>query len=150
MHLSKTDFDAVIICLEQKKILITDILDATKQIEVQSAQEDVQIDNLIEQRQIKIQRIKKCDELIKEKLKFLDVTEKERWDKIVMCGECSLNNDDEKNAFKLAGEIKALFIRTAELDKKAKENLQMQYEEAKENMASLRKNTASTTNMFSV
>ena len=150
MHLSKTDFDAVIICLEQKKILITDILDATKQIEVQSAQEDVQIDNLIEQRQIKIQRIKKCDELIKEKLKFLDVTEKERWDKIVMCGECSLNNDDEKKAFELAGEIKALFIRTAELDKKAKENLQMQYEEAKENMASLRKNTASTTNMFSV
>ncbi|NCC86419.1 MAG: hypothetical protein EOM05_00935 [Clostridia bacterium] len=150
MNLSKTDIEFVIICLEQKKIIITEILDVTKQIEVQSVQEDVQIDNLIEQRQVKIQRIKKCDELIKEKLKILDVEEKENWDKIVKCDECSLNNDDEKNAFKLAGEIKAIFIRVAKLDKKAKENLQMQYEEAKSNMATLRKNTASPTNMFSL
>ena len=150
MKLPGIDLESVIICLEQKKIIITDILDITKQIEVQSVQEEVQIDNLIEQRQIRIQRIKKCDDLIKEKLKFLDMTEKENWDKIVRCDECSLKNDEEKKAFELASEIKKLFIRTAEIDRRAKENLQMQCEEAKENMARLRKNTASTTNMFSV
>lgn len=150
MNLPEIDLESVIICLEQKKIFVTDILDVTKQIEVQSRQEDMEIDKLIEQRQIRIQRIKKCDELIKEKLKLLDNTQKENWERIIKGEEYYPKNGDEKKAFELAFEIKQLFIRTAKIDRRAKENLQKQFDEAKENLTDLRKNKASNSNMFNV
>lgn len=51
-------------CMEQKLILLNNILDLTKQIEVQSRQQMVDIGTLADQRQIYIDRLKKCNAMI--------------------------------------------------------------------------------------
>ena len=54
----------IIICLEQKEILLTKIMNLTKQIEVRCRQETISLENLFEQRDAFMKRVDKCDCLI--------------------------------------------------------------------------------------
>jgi uncharacterized protein YegL len=140
--------DFIIVCLEQKKIFIKDILDITKQIEVQSRQEKMEMDDLVTQRQTRIDRLKKCDNLIDEKVKTLDKNQREKWEKLVVGKADGFDNDDEQKAFALMLSTKEMLERINTLDNKAKENLQEQYEEAKRQLAELRKNTSNSSDIF--
>ncbi|MFY9198351.1 MAG: hypothetical protein WBK75_04565 [Acutalibacteraceae bacterium] len=140
--------DFIIVCLEQKKIFIKDILDITKQIEVQSRQEEMEMDDLVTQRQTRIDRLKKCDNLIDEKVKTLDKNQREKWEKLVVGKADGFDNDDEQKAFALMLSTKEMLERINTLDNKAKENLQEQYEEAKRQLAELRKNTSNSSDIF--
>ncbi len=147
MDTTKT-IDFVITCLEQKKIFIKDILDITKQIEVQSRQEEMEMDDLVTQRQVRIDRLQKCDNLIDEKVKTLDKKQREKWEKLVVGKADGFDNDDEQKAFALMLSTKEMLERINTLDNKAKENLQEQYEEAKRQLAELRKNTSNSSDIF--
>lgn len=140
--------DFIIVCLEQKKIFIKDILDITKQIEVQSRQEEMEMEDLVTQRQTRIDRLKKCDNLIDEKVKTLDKNQREKWEKLVVGKADGFDNDDEQKAFALMLSTKEMLERINTLDNKAKENLQEQYEEAKRQLAELRKNTSNSSDIF--
>ena len=140
--------DFIIVCLEQKKIFIKDILDITKQIEVQSRQEKMEMDDLVTQRQTRIDRLKKCDNLIDEKVKTLDKNQREKWEKLVVGKADGFDNGDEQKAFALMLSTKEMLERINTLDNKAKENLQEQYEEAKRQLAELRKNTSNSSDIF--
>lgn len=140
--------DFIIICLEQKKLFIKDILDITKQIEVQSRQEEMEMDDLVTQRQVRIDRLQKCDNLIDEKVKTLDKKQREKWEKLVVGKADGFDNDDEQKAFALMLSTKEMLERINTLDNKAKENLQEQYEEAKRQLAELRKNTSNSSDIF--
>ncbi len=147
MDTTKT-IDFIIICLEQKKLFIKDILDITKQIEVQSRQEEMEMDELVTQRQVKIDRLKKCDNLIDEKVKTLDKKQREKWEKLVIGKADGFDNDDEQKAFAIMLSAKEMLGRINTLDNKAKENLQKQYEEAKRHLSELRKNTSNSSDIF--
>ncbi|MEG0979914.1 MAG: hypothetical protein RR911_04400 [Oscillospiraceae bacterium] len=146
-------YKSIIICLEQKQLFITDALDITKQIEVQSKQEDFEIDSLLNQRQTKIERMKKCDLLINQKLKELqkhDKPQADHWKAIVSGKKCELSDEYEKLAFDTATSIKSIAKKTIKIEKNARENLQQQYEEAKEKLSEIRKNNPPTSGMFNV
>ena len=49
---------------DQRIVLLTAILNLTKQIEVQSSQENIQLGDLPEQRQVYVDRLKKCNQMI--------------------------------------------------------------------------------------
>ena len=53
--------DNIIACLDQKVILLTQIWDLTKQIELRCMQDDIQLDDFLEQRGMFIARINKCN-----------------------------------------------------------------------------------------
>ena len=121
------------------KDFIKDILDITKQIEVQSRQEEMEMEDLVTQRQTRIDRLKKCDNLIDEKVKTLDKNQREKWEKLVVGKADGFDNGDEQKAFALMLSTKEMLERINTLDNKAKENLQEQYEEAKRQLQSLEK-----------
>ena len=148
MSTVKNELEEVIICLEQKKLFITDVMDLTKQIEVQSNQEDMELDNLLEQRQAKIERMMKCDDLIQDKIGELDSQQQEHWEKIINGEQCSLENEVEKKASEHVEVIKELTKRTVELQKIAMDNLKAQYEEARDKLSEIRKNNAPNQNIF--
>ncbi|MDP4108460.1 MAG: hypothetical protein Q8878_00395 [Bacillota bacterium] len=66
------------VCMEQKVILLTKILDLSKQIEVKCKQETVLLEDLPEKRMCLLKRIEKCDALVKNALSELPLNEKER------------------------------------------------------------------------
>ncbi len=70
-------------CVRQQTVLLTRISDITAQIEVRSRQADIQLDDLPEQRQIFIDRLKKCNGLIAKTTAKLPETEQERLHKIL-------------------------------------------------------------------
>lgn len=63
--------ETLLTCLNQRVILMTEIMDLTKQIEVQSKQEEPQIDHLLHQRKVCMNRIDKCNALITKKVEEL-------------------------------------------------------------------------------
>lgn len=65
-------------CLEQKEILLTRIMNLARQIEVQCTFPDPELLDLLQQRQVYIDRLKKCSELLIVLTKQLDSRESER------------------------------------------------------------------------
>ncbi len=58
------EYDCLLACWEQRNVLLTAILNLTGQIEVQSSQLDIRLGDLPEQRQVYIDRLKKCNRMI--------------------------------------------------------------------------------------
>lgn len=69
--------------LDQKLVLLTKISDITKQLEVQSSQKDIQLGDLPEQRQVFIDRLKKCEQMIAESYQPMTGAPKERRKRIL-------------------------------------------------------------------
>lgn len=65
--------DTLLTCLRQRVILMTGILDLTKQLEVQSKQDAPQMDDLLRQRQACMDRIDKCNALIQKEAAALQL-----------------------------------------------------------------------------
>lgn len=111
--------------LDQKLILLTRISDITKQIEVQSRQDDIQLDNLPDQRQVYIDRLKKCEQMINESLVPLSGEEKDRRKKILSGNfpkdECS---DEEAKLLDYAMQCQNVLHRTLAMDVEARRLLQ--------------------------
>lgn len=58
------DYSRLLTFWDQRIVLLTAILNLTKQMEAQSSQKDIQLGNLPEQRQVFIDRLKKCNRMI--------------------------------------------------------------------------------------
>lgn len=58
------EYERLLALWDQRTVLLTSVLDLTKQIEAQSRQEDIQLGDLPEQRQVYIDRLKKCNRAI--------------------------------------------------------------------------------------
>ncbi len=144
------DYESILLCLEQKSIFATDVLNITKQIEVQSNQEELDLDELLEQRQSRIQRMMKCDELIQTKLSDFDKEEGEHWQQIIDGEQCEIEGKEQKKAAAYVEAIGDTSKRIVTLQKSVMKNLRAQYEEAKENLTQLNKNNMANTNIFHV
>lgn len=128
-------------CLEQKKILMEQILNLTKQMEVQSLQESMDLSPLLEQRALLMQRVDKCNQLINTKLDEHTPLEQERL-RAVLAQQLPEENCtlDERQMMSLTAEITRLFNRAASLNRSTTEILHAQYEDTKKHLASLKEN----------
>lgn len=130
----------ILTCLEQKVILLTEILNLTKQIEVRSKEPDIELDNFLEQRGAYIVRVNKCDNLISRLSKELPAEQKNRLQQILHAElsqkEC---NDEELLLLNLSKDCTSLLQRAAVLDKSARDAIQEQCNELREKINQTRK-----------
>lgn len=128
-----------LVCLEQKKILMEQILNITKQMEVQSLEESLELDGLLEQRGLLMQRVDKCNVLIQSKIELCEPDEQERLRSLVAAQlEEESCSPDEQKALHLVKEINAMFRQAAALNRSTLDFLLAQRENTKNRLAELK------------
>ena len=139
----------IIACLEQKVILMTKVLDLTKQIQVRSKQPDIDLEDFLNQRASYMKRVQKCSDLISSLTKQLSPEQQKRMMQILNSTVSEEDCDGEElTILTLTQNISALFQRTASLDKSAYEAIKNQYNLVREKLNQLRKE-GKTPSMFS-
>jgi hypothetical protein len=112
-------------CMEQRLILLNNILDLTKQIEVQSREQMIDIGMLADKRQIYIDRLKKCNALIDAACREFPPEQCERLKQIVAAKlpqtECT---EEEKKLYELAQKGNEVLQSTLALDREARNRLE--------------------------
>jgi len=140
--------DEIVVCLEQKVILLTKVLDLTKQIQVRSKQSDIELDDFLEQRASYMKRVHKCNDLISSITEQIPPNEQKRFNQVLNSEipekEC---NDDELLVLDLTKKSTQLLQRTAFLDKSAYEAIKAQYNSVRDKLNQLRKE-GKTPSMF--
>lgn len=128
-------------CLEQKKLLMTESLNITKQLEVQSKQEEDEVSEIVDRRQILIDRMKKCDLLINKSLEEMeDSNNREQWSAVIADSEVKTDDEMLKKAVEYKSEINSLCSQIVDLNKSANENYKSALNRAKQNLIEYRKN----------
>lgn len=129
----------ILVCLEQKKILMEQILNVTKQMEVQSLEETIDLDRLLEQRGQLMQRVDKCNILIQARIAEQSAPEQEHLNSLLALQlhteDCS---PDEKTAIHLLEQINLFFDQAASLNRSTLDILLVQHEEAKKHLSELK------------
>ncbi len=132
----------IITCLEQKVILLTQILNLTKQIEVRSKEPDIQLDDFLEQRGAYIVRVNKCDSLILNLTEEMPPEQQERLARVLHAEvpekDCS---EEELPLLKLSNDCTSLLQRAAVIDKSARDAIQMQCDDLRGKINQSRKNS---------
>lgn len=132
--------DTIVSCLEQKNLLMTHLLNLTKQIEVQASQEEIVIDEILAKRTDFMKRIDKCNALIQSTINNMESPEKEHLDALIANPNDSIcDNETDQNIVALCLKYKELLVRTVEIDTKANELMQQRHEEIKNKLNSIRK-----------
>lgn len=138
------NYDNIIICLEQKNLFITNIVNFTKQLEIKAQQDDVDFEDILLKRQDAMQRIDKCNQLINKELEETSVDEANIIKAIIK--EPGSSNNDEYAKIK---ELSLIYIELLscanELDKKAMSLVSEKYNAIKSILNGTKKSTA---NMF--
>lgn len=131
--------EEIMTCLEQKVILMTQILNITKQIEVRCNEPEVNLEHLLDLRGSLMQRAEKCDNLIFSLTDQLPPEQEDRVKSILNLTAKDLSENEQK-ASKLVGDANSLYQQAAALDQSANEAMQRQYDETKSKLRELRKN----------
>ena len=120
-------------CLDQKVILLTNMLNVTKEIEVQSRNEDMFLDDLLARRGNCIERYERCNALIKQQAEQIK-SDDENYFNILTRALLGEDTGDDKLAelTKLAVKGQELFERTKKINEQAQVNLLKQREKLKE------------------
>lgn len=128
-------------CLEQKVIILTQILNLTKQIDVRSNEPDIDLDDFLEQRGAYIVRVNKCDQLIHNLSKELTVEDQGRLEQLLL-GELSEADcsEDELPLLRLSKDCSSLLERAAVIDKSARDAIQKQCDELRKKINDSRQN----------
>lgn len=124
----------IIACLDQKVILLTQIWDLTKQIELRCTQDDIQLDDFLERRGVFIERINKCNGLIGRLTAELPPEQRERMTKLLSGKgtEKDCGSEKEKHILKLSREYRFILQKAAALDQSARDKLRKQCDELRE------------------
>lgn len=125
------DYEKILLCLEQKNLLMKDILNLTRRIEVKAAQEEVVLDAPLAERQNRIDRLIKCDKLISDEMASIDNESKAHL-RDLLAGKAEVAADEnETKMVELVNGTKSYLSRTLEIDKSAMAILQQKREEAR-------------------
>lgn len=129
--------------MKQELILLTKISDITKQIEVQSRQEEIHLDGLVEKRQAYIDRLEKCRQMIKAACVKLSPEQLERRKKILSGKfpkeECT---PEETKLLELGAKCTVVLNQTIASDKEARERLQRECDRLQKQFYASRKPAA--------
>ena len=125
------DYEKILLCLEQKNLLMKDILNLTRRIEVKAAQEEVVLDGPLAERQNRIDRLIKCDKLISDEMASIDDESKSHL-RDLLSGKTEVAiGETETKMVELVNGTKTYLSRTLEIDKSAMSILQQKREEAR-------------------
>lgn len=112
-------------CMKQKLILLTKTSDLTKQMEVHSMQTDIEMGDLADQRQVFLDRLKKCESVIASCNATLPEKQQKRQKKILHGDfpkeECSAS---ETELLECAVKCRELLCNILTMDKQVRERLQ--------------------------
>lgn len=125
------DYDKIMLCLEQKNLLMKDVFALTRRIKVKAAQEEVELTDLLADRQNRIDRLIKCDKLISDEMTAVDDESKGHLRDLLAAKPDVAQNADELKMVELVIDTKAHLERTLEFDKVAMDILQKKREEAR-------------------
>ena len=132
--------DLLLSCMEQKIILLTKTSDLTKQMEVRSKQEDIEMGDLAAQRQVFIDRLKKCESVIGSCMDGLPEGQQKRQKKILSGdfpkGECSAA---EAKLLGCGVKCRKILLDTLTMDKQVRERLQKECSRLQELLHTARK-----------
>ncbi len=139
----KTPEDFLPEYMKQELILLTKISDITKQIEVQSRQEEIHLDGLAEKRQIYLDRLKKCRQMIEAACLELPPEQLERRKKILSGKfpkeECT---PEETKLLELGAKCTSVLNEIIAVDKEARERLQRECDRMQKQFYASRKPAA--------
>lgn len=129
-------------CMEQKLILLTKISDITKQIEVRSRQKEISLGDLADQRQLYINRLKKCQQMIESACQCLPPERQERRRQI-LSGRFAEEDCTAEEAKLLVLGKKCRVVRqeTLSMDAEARERLQKECDRLQKLLHSARKSS---------
>lgn len=123
--------EQMLLCLEQKSLLMKDIMNLTKRIEVEARQEEFELNALLADRQNRIERIIKCDKLISDELGTLDCDSKKHLKELLDGNEGAAGSEAEIKMVEAVLATKNYLNRTREIDKSAMAILVQKREEAR-------------------
>lgn len=122
----------IVLCMQQKLILITSILNITKQIEVRCSQPEIELGNLLQKRQLFMGRIDKCNALISKLTDELPPKEKERMQQLLSGkAEETSCNEDELIILQSSQKFKDYLEQSIVLDTNATQSMRKQYDKMK-------------------
>ena len=140
------DIDQIIICLEQKKILLTKIMDLTKQIEVRCKQKTISLESLFEQREGLMRRADKCDRLNENQINQLPPEERAYMRSLLQAkDETPPRTEEEQKVLQLAKSCSYIRQKAMVIDQSANELLKKRCDQMKEKINSTFKKTDYTT-----
>ena len=134
-------------CLEQKVLLLTNMLNITKEIEVQSMNEDMFLDDLLARRGNCIERYERCNALIKQQAERIKSNDENYFNILTraLLGE-DTGDDNLAELTELAIKGQELFERTKKINEQAQKNLLEQREKMKEELSNFRNSRYNTSN----
>lgn len=132
--------DKVKICLEQKKILLVKIMNLTKQLEARSKQPDIRFEDLPQQRQVYIDRLKKCEKLLSSYINELPEDQSNRLKNImsgdVLESECKA---DGQECFECSAKIRSMLGSIVAMDNEILRNTKKERDKQQRRIKHLRK-----------
>lgn len=131
------DYEHVLLCLEQKSLIMKDIMNLTKRIEVEAKQEEFTLDSLLADRQNRIERLIKCDKLISDVLSSLDGDSKNHLKDLLDGKEEAAGTENEVEMVRLVLTAKEYLSRTLEIEKSAMSVLIDKRDEARAALADI-------------
>jgi hypothetical protein len=139
----------MITCLEQKVILLTKVLDLTKQIQVRCKQPEIELDDFLEQRVPYMKRVQKCNDLISALTKQMPLEKQNRMTQLLNAEIIEKDCEEEELLILiLSKNCRTIMSRIASLDKSANELIKKQYGAVREKLAELRKEGKKPTMLF--
>ncbi|MEG1027228.1 MAG: hypothetical protein RSE07_00940 [Oscillospiraceae bacterium] len=124
-----SSIEKIISCLEQKNIFLNNIINLTKQIQVKVTNDEIEFENIIQQRQNNMDKCDKCDDL-KSTLNEFPADQKQELAKVL-----SNNESDCFNDIKLLVKKQIELIHIAyELDNVTSAVVNKRYDNLKENL----------------
>lgn len=138
------EYERLLALWDQRIVLLTSILDLTKQIEAQSCQEDIQLGDLPEQRQVYLDRLKKCNRIIDASVGKADPENRARL-KSVLAANPDLTSctQEERRLAAYAQESRRLLDSILASDTEARRKIRLECDRLRKLARSSRKKTPS-------
>lgn len=132
--------EQIVLCVQQKLVLMTNILNLSKQIEVRCSQPEIELGNLLQDRKVYMDRIDKCNSLLSKLTSELPSDEKERVEHLLSGKaepeDCS---KEERSILQSVQKYNGYLQQAIALDKDASKFMQKQCDEMRANINKQRK-----------
>lgn len=132
-------YEEIIACLEQKVVLMTKILDLTKQIEVRCRQPRIALDDFLDRRRTYMGRVDKCNHLISVLLADCSEDGRARLRKLMAGGAVGGETEEERKIEGLAAKSRMIAQRATAVDRDANEELRRRYNEVRKELNAVRR-----------
>lgn len=139
MKTEQFDSQMVTTCLQQKVTLFTNMLNISKEIEVQTRQPQMILNDLFARRKVLMDRIDKCNAVISRQLSYLPEAERLHWHTILYDNHYTAVDEDEKSVWALVNKSHELCLRIADINTMISTNLKHEHSNLKKHLSGARK-----------